>query len=84
MTGMSEMRLPDAEDFVLTYPSNYLRIWKILWTVDPARIKIKDPETRAALGKTILAHGIAVSQAMVALHTADFQALQATQKQLGL
>jgi hypothetical protein len=81
---MTDFELPEGEAIVASYPSGYLKIWKILWAVDPARLKFIGENERTILGQTILQHQIAVSQALVDIHAADVAALRATQEQLGL
>jgi hypothetical protein len=70
----NRFHLPEGE-YVASLPTGVDRIWKILWSVDPARVKV-DPGVYQKVWNIVVSHQITVSQSLAALHTAEAKALQ--------
>lgn len=70
----SALQLPEGE-YVFGLPTGVSKIWKILFSVDPARLKI-DPGVLQNVAKTVINYQITVAQSLAALHTAEAKALQ--------
>jgi len=79
----SELRLPEGE-YVATLPTGFEKIWKILWSVDPARLKRVDSDVRTNVGKIAINHQITVAKTLADLHKAEAKALQDLANELKL
>jgi hypothetical protein len=75
-----DLKLPEFE-YVATLPLGFDKIWKILWSVDPARLR---GDVRTTLGRIALDHQITVSKTLADLHASDAKALQEMSKELKL
>ena len=75
-----DLALP-ASEYVATLPTGFDRIWKILWAVDPARLK---DDVRTRLGRIALNHQIMVSKTLSDLHAAEAKAMQEMANELRL
>ena len=67
-----DLKLPETE-YVATLPTGFDKIWKILWSIDPAHLK---GDIGISLGKIALNHQIQVSTKLSELHAADAKAIQ--------
>jgi hypothetical protein len=78
-----DLKLPEGE-YVATLPTGFEKIWKILWAVDPARLRELQPDVRANIATIAINHQITVARSLAALQTAEAAALEETAKQLKL
>lgn len=78
----NDMELPPI-DIVAGLPSGYEKIWKILWSVDPARFKRFTPDIRQNLAKITIDHQIFVSRTVADLYQREAEALEQLSKTIG-
>ncbi len=77
------MKVPEGE-YVAGLPTGFVKIWQILWAVDPARLKQLDPGIRQSVGKIAINYQIKVSETMADLHTSEARSLHELATQLKL
>lgn len=75
------LKLPES-GYVAALPTGFDKIWQILWSVDPARLKREDIRTR--VGSIALNHQIMVAKTLADLHSAEAKAMQEMANELKL
>jgi hypothetical protein len=80
-----DVRLPklDLEDYRVTEPMLTSKIWKILWAVDPARIRVIPDETLRNLLQIGVNHAIKEANIEIEMRKNDIAAFEAMGKAIG-